>query len=114
MKAEDPPKDPFSGRKEEVWIGCCARPSANLIETKNSEAPKKINQDEGGHDRQQEFDEGKNLSLKQDIKETQNEFLNYYNDTLPNQEQVINNQMGKIARQTDLDRDNPSNPQDRA
>ena len=92
-----------------MWIGCCARPSTNLIETKNSEAPKKINQDDGGHDRQQDFDEGKNLSAKQDIKETQNEFLNYYNDTLPNQEQVIKNQMRKIARQTDLDHNNPSN-----
>lgn len=109
MKAEDPPKEPFLVRKEEVWLNTCARPPADSLVTKNSDANKTIKQDDGGHDRQQEFDEGKNLPLKQDIKETQNEFLNYYNDTLPNQEQVINNQMGKIARQTDLDRNNPSN-----
>ena len=109
MKAEDPQKEPFLVRKEEVWLNTCARPPADSLVTKNSDANKTIKQDDGGHDRQQEFDEGKNLPLKQDIKETQNEFLNYYNDTLPNQEQVINNQMGKIARQTDLDRNNPSN-----
>ena len=109
MKAEDPPKEPFLVRKEEVWLNTCARPPADSLVTKNSDANKTIKQDDGGHDRQQEFDEGKNLPLKQEIKETQNEFLNYYNDTLPNQEQVINNQMGKIARQTDLDRNNPSN-----
>ena len=109
MKAEDPQKEPFLVRKEEVWLNTCARPPADSLVTKNSDANKTIKQDDGGHYLQQEFDEGKNLPLKQDIKETQNEFLNYYNDTLPNQEQVINNQMGKIARQTDLDRNNPSN-----
>ena len=109
MNAEDPPKELFSGRKEAVWLNSCARPPADSLVIKNSDANKTIKQDDGGHDRQQEFDEGKNLSLKQDIKETQNEFLDYYNETPPNKEQVINNQMGVIARQTDLDSDNPSN-----
>jgi len=44
-----------------------------------------------------------------DTKEKQNEFIAYYDESPALKERLINNQMGIIARQTDLDRDNPSN-----
>jgi type IV secretion system protein VirD4 len=109
MKAQDPPKEPFPGKKEVEWTNSCARPSAILMQTKTLAAQINSEQDNGGHDRQLEFDEGKDLSLRQSSNETHNEFFDYYDEGPTLKERLVTNQMGTIARQTDLDSDNPSN-----
>jgi type IV secretion system protein VirD4 len=109
MNPRDPPKEPFPGKKGDEWLNYRAKPLAIVKTTKNLGQQLDATQDEGGHDRQQEFDEGVELTSRVDTKEKQNEFIAYYDESPALKERLINNQMGIIARQTDLDRDNPSN-----
>lgn len=109
MKADDPAKEPFPDRKKDEWLNFRACPSEALKTIKGSDGQPNTLPDDGGHDRRQEFDEGKEFSSEQTTNEKYNEFL-AYNDPSPTiKNRSINIQMGVIARQTDLDRDNPSN-----
>jgi len=109
MKADDPAKEPFPDRKKDEWLNFRACPSEALKTIKVSDGQPNTLPDDGGHDRRQEFDEGKEFSSEQTTNEKYNEFL-AYNDPSPTiKNRSINIQMGVIARQTDLDRDNPSN-----
>ncbi|NDB69649.1 MAG: conjugal transfer protein TraG, partial [Methylocystaceae bacterium] len=109
MPASDPPIEPFPGEKEEVWQNCRAQSAHRIKIEKNAEKEFNARQDEGGHDRQQEFDTGTYFPVTADIADKQNEFIDNYDEVYATKERLIRNQMSVIARQTDLDNNNPSN-----
>jgi len=107
----DPAKRPFGERAEDAWLKRRAEPPslAKILEPTNDE--KQPKSDDGGHDRQQEFDEGRQIIEERANKEPQNEFEALTSDqaTSDRKTRDINNQLISVARQTDLDQDNPSN-----
>jgi type IV secretion system protein VirD4 len=111
LKSEDPVKEPFPGREPDAWLKCRAEPSPLLAAAPKKDASEKAKSDDGGHDRQQDFDEGKKLDPEREVQEEQNEFKQYYPKSRQQdqKDRVVNNQMISTARQSDLDRDNPSN-----
>ena len=111
LKSEDPVKEPFPGREPDAWFNCRAEPPPLITAAPKKAENEKAKSDDGGHDRQQEFDEGKTLDSENEVKEKQNEFKQYYPKSREQdqKDRVLNNQMISTARQSDLDRDNPSN-----
>ena len=107
----DPAKRPFGEREEDAWLKRRAEPPslAKILEpTKDETQPKS---DDGGHDRQQEFDDRPQIIEESANKEPQNEFDALTSDQAISDRKTrdINNQLISVARQADLDQDNPSN-----
>jgi type IV secretion system protein VirD4 len=111
LTPQDPVKEPFPGRESDAWLKCRAEPSSLLAATPKKVEGENTQTDEGGHDRQQEFDEGAHKDEAAEVKEPQNEFevVTAEADHSARKVRNINNQMRSLARQTDLDQENPSN-----
>ena len=111
LTPQDPVKEPFSGRELDAWLKCRAEPSSLLEAAPKYDESEKTKTDEGGHDRQQEFDEGAHMEEGADRKEPQNEFevVTAEADHSARKVRDLNNQMRSLTRQTDLDQGNPSN-----
>ena len=111
LTPEDPAKLPFGEREQDAWLKRRAAPPSltNAPQPLNDETQTKS--DEGGHDRQQEFDEGAHKEERAEGKEPQNEFevITAEADHSARKVRGLNNQMRSLARQTDLDQGNPSN-----
>ena len=111
LKPEDPAKLPFGEREEDSWLQCRAEPPPLSKPTNKPDQQKNEKPDDGGHDRQQEFDEGRRIDERNPENTSQNEFaaITADQDNTERKSRDLNNQMRSIARQSDLDRDNPSN-----
>ncbi len=111
LKSGDPLKAPFPGREADAWLECRAEPPPLLAAAPKKDESEKAVTDEGGHDRQQEFEESRQMAEGVEGKEPQNEFeaVTAEADHSSRKTRDLNNQMSSLARQTDLDQGNPSN-----
>ena len=111
LAPEDPAKLPFSEREEDAWLKRRAEPPTFTQIPKQPKDETQAKSDDGGHDRQQEFDEGRQIIEESANKEPQNEFDALTSDQAISDRKTrdISNQLILVARQTDLYQDNPSN-----
>lgn len=100
----------FPEGKHDEWLARRVSSPA-LPTTPQAEINEQAQSDDDGRDRAQEFEEAPRTSFEIDPSISQNEFDGFdsnQNDTL-RRTRILNNQMTSVARQTDQDRDNPSN-----
>jgi len=111
LKSNPPVKQPFPGRTQDAWSTLRAEPAPVLGSTGTADAKGIASSDEGGRELRQELDEGVRLDAAHRLPDKQNEFAAFDpDDRAPARKtRAIDNRMIGIARQADLDRDNPSN-----
>jgi len=111
QKPLPPVREPFPERTADSWLTRRAEPAPAPGAGDNAEATWEASSDDGGRALRPEFDADVRLDDDAHLPEKQNEFAVFEADvrSTARKTRMIDNRMASIARQADLDRDNPSN-----
>jgi type IV secretion system protein VirD4 len=106
-----PVREPFPTRSADAWLTRRVEPAPAPIAAAKGLATWEAPSDEGGRALRPEFDAGVRLNDDAHLPEKQNEFAAFEADvrSTARKTRLIDNRLTSIARQADLDRDNPSN-----